>query len=136
MLSGTYPDVNRIIPQQSKTDIILNTREFLQAIERASLLAKDGKNNVVKFSIIGSQTIEITSISPEVGKVTEEIQASSIEGEEMKISFNAKYMLDSLRTIDSDEVKIRFTGAMSPFIIEPTDHEKSLYLILPVRTYQ
>ena len=96
MLSGTYPDVNRIIPQQSKTDIILKTREFLQAIERASLLAKDGKNNVVKFSIIGSQTIEITSISPEVGKVTEEIQASSIEGEEIKISFNAKYMLDSL----------------------------------------
>lgn len=136
LLSGTYPDVNRIIPQQSKTDIILNTKEFLHAIERASLLAKDGKNNVVKFSILPSKDIEISSISPEVGKVTEEIQASSIEGEDIKISFNAKYMLDTLRTIDSEEVKVRFTGAMSPFIIHPTDHEQSLYLILPVRTYQ
>uniref|UniRef100_UPI000C26AFFC DNA polymerase III subunit beta n=1 Tax=Mycobacteroides abscessus TaxID=36809 RepID=UPI000C26AFFC len=135
LLNGTYPDVNRIIPQQSKTDIILNTKEFLHAIERASLLAKDGKNNVVKFSVTPLSSVELSSISPEVGKVTEELQASSVEGEELKISFNAKYMLDTLRVIDSEEVKIRFTGAMSPFIIHPTDHEQSLYLILPVRTY-
>lgn len=136
LLNGTYPDVNRIIPQQSKTDIILNTKEFLHAIERASLLAKDGKNNVVKFSVFLSGEIEISSISPEVGKVTEELKATLVEGEELKISFNAKYMMDTLRVMDSDEVKIRFTGAMSPFIIHPTDHEQSLYLILPVRTYQ
>ncbi len=136
LLNGTYPDVNRIIPQQSKTDIILNTKEFLHAIERASLLAKDGKNNVVKFSVFLSGDIEISSISPEVGKVTEELKATLVEGEELKISFNAKYMMDTLRVMDSDEVKIRFTGAMSPFIIHPTDHEQSLYLILPVRTYQ
>lgn len=136
LLNGTYPDVNRIIPQQSKTDINLNTKEFLHAIERASLLAKDGKNNVVKFSVFSSGDIEISSISPEVGKVTEELKATLVEGEELKISFNAKYMMDTLRVIDSDEVKIRFTGAMSPFIIHPTDHEQSLYLILPVRTYQ
>ncbi|WP_134702309.1 DNA polymerase III subunit beta [Ammoniphilus sp. YIM 78166] len=135
LLNGTYPDVNRIIPQQSKTDIILKTKEFLHAIERASLLAKDGKNNVVKFSVTPHSSVELSSISPEVGKVTEELQASSVEGEELKISFNAKYMLDTLRVIDSEEVKIRFTGAMSPFIIHPTDHEQSLYLILPVRTY-
>lgn len=135
LLNGTYPDVNRIIPQQSKTDIILNTKEFLHAIERASLLAKDGKNNVVKFSVTPDSLVELSSISPEVGKVTEELQATTIEGEELKISFNAKYMLDTLRAIDSEEVKIRFTGAMSPFIIHPTEHEHSLYLILPVRTY-
>ncbi|MEW9672344.1 DNA polymerase III subunit beta [Ammoniphilus sp. 3BR4] len=135
LLNGTYPDVNRIIPQQSKTDIILNTKEFLHAIERASLLAKDGKNNVVKFSVSPDSLVELSSISPEVGKVTEELQATMIEGEELKISFNAKYMLDTLRVIDSEEVKIRFTGAMSPFIIHPTEHEHSLYLILPVRTY-
>ncbi|RXT08900.1 DNA polymerase III subunit beta [Ammoniphilus sp. CFH 90114] len=135
LLNGTYPDVNRIIPQQSKTDIILKTKEFLHAIERASLLAKDGKNNVVKFSVTPDSHVELSSISPEVGKVTEELQATSIEGEELKISFNAKYMLDTLRVIDSEEVKIRFTGAMSPFIIHPTENELSLYLILPVRTY-
>ncbi|RKD22871.1 DNA polymerase III subunit beta [Ammoniphilus oxalaticus] len=136
LLSGTYPDVNRIIPQKSKTDIILSTRAFLHAIERASLLAKDAKNNVVRFSITDATVIEVSSISPEVGKVTEEIEASSFDGEEINISFNAKYMIDALRTIDSDEVKIRFTGAMSPFMLNPTDHEQSLYLILPVRTYQ
>jgi len=136
LLNGTYPDVNRIIPSQSKTNIILNTKEFLHAIERASLLAKDGKNNVVKCSIDLGGVMEISSTSPEVGKVTDEIEVKSIEGEELKISFNAKYMLDTLRVMDSEEVQISFTGAMSPFIIQPTDTEHMLYLILPVRTYQ
>ena len=136
LLSGTYPDVSRIIPQNSKTKINLKTKEFLQAIERASLLAKDGKNNVVKLSIEPHSIIEITSHSPEVGKVTEELQASFHEGDELKISFNAKYMMDTLRVMDSEEVKIGFTGAMSPFIIQPIDNERTLYLILPVRTYQ
>jgi DNA polymerase III subunit beta len=136
LLNGTYPDVNRIIPQQSKTEVILPTKEFLHAIERASLLAKDGKNNVVKCSVDPEANMEISSNSPEVGKVTEEIAAISVDGEELKISFNAKYMQDTLRVIDSDEVKIKFTGAMSPFIIQPTDNDRILYLILPVRTYQ
>lgn len=136
LLNGTYPDVNRIIPQQSKTEVILPTKEFLYAIERASLLAKDGKNNVIKCSLDSNENLKISSHSPEIGKVTEEIQVISVEGEEIKISFNAKYMLDTLRVMDSEEVKIKFTGAMSPFVIEPTDTDRILYLILPVRTYQ
>jgi DNA polymerase III subunit beta len=134
LLSGTYPDVSRIIPQQTKTNVILKTKEFLHAIERASLLARDGKNNLVKFSIQPFSSIEVSSQSPEIGKVTEELQASFLEGDELKISFNAKYMLDTLRVIDSEEIKIGFTGAMSPFIVQPTDMDKVLYLILPVRT--
>ncbi|MFP3416627.1 DNA polymerase III subunit beta, partial [Bacillus sp. SIMBA_074] len=54
---------------------------------------------------------------------------------ELKISFNAKYMIDALRAIDSTEIKASFTGPMSPFVIRPTDHDWMLHLILPVRTY-
>ncbi|WCK54527.1 DNA polymerase III subunit beta [Aneurinibacillus sp. Ricciae_BoGa-3] len=136
ILDGTYPDTARIIPQNTKTEIVLSTKEFLGAIERASLLAKDGKNNVVRLFTQQDGTVEISSNTPEVGKVTEEVSPSSTEGEEVKISFNAKYMLDALRASDSPDIKIGFTGAMSPFIIRPTDHEWILHLILPVRTNQ
>lgn len=60
----------------------------------------------------------------------------SIEGEDLKISFNAKYMIDALRAIDSEEIEIAFTGAMRPFILRPQNEEESiLQLITPVRTY-
>ncbi|WP_027415077.1 DNA polymerase III subunit beta [Aneurinibacillus terranovensis] len=136
ILDGTYPDTSRIIPRHTKTEIILSTREFLGAIERASLLAKDGKNNVVRLFTRPDGVIEISSNTPEIGKVTEEIIPASMEGEEVKISFNAKYMLDALRASDSSEIKVGFTGAMSPFILRPTDHNWLLHLILPVRTNQ
>ncbi|KJD54016.1 DNA polymerase III subunit beta, partial [Bacillus amyloliquefaciens] len=69
LLDGNYPDTNRLIPQESKTNLIVNTKEFLQAIDRASLLAREGRNNVVKLSAAANESIEISSNSPEIGKV-------------------------------------------------------------------
>jgi DNA polymerase-3 subunit beta len=134
LLEGTYPDTSRIIPQTSKTTIVVETKQLLQAIERASLLAKDGKH-VVKLSTTGQQDIQISSNTPEVGKVIEQVQIKEITGEEIKISFNAKFILDALKAIDSSEITIGFTGAMSPFVLKPTDHDRTLHLVLPVRTY-
>ncbi|WP_456277189.1 DNA polymerase III subunit beta [Bacillus sp. AK128] len=135
LLDGNYPDTSRLIPTESKTDIYLNGKEFLQAIDRASLLAREGRNNVVKFSTLQSGVVEISSDSPEIGKVTEELQSDKIDGEELKISFSAKFMMDALKAIDGTEVKISFTGAMRPFFIQPVNDDKTLQLILPVRTY-
>ncbi|HJV17395.1 MAG TPA: DNA polymerase III subunit beta [Bacillales bacterium] len=135
LLEGNYPDTSRLIPNESKTDVIVKTKEFLQAIDRASLLAREGRNNVVKFSTFKNGFIEISSNTPEVGKVIEEIQTQSIEGEELKISFSAKYMMDALKALEGTDIKVSFTGAMRPFLIRPLHDESTLQLILPVRTY-
>ncbi|MGD8190570.1 DNA polymerase III subunit beta [Brevibacillus ginsengisoli] len=135
LLEGTYPDTSRIIPQGSKTEMTLNTKEFLQSIERASLLSREGKSNVVKLATLADGNVEISSNAPEIGKVMEVVYPVVLNGEELKISFNAKYMIDALRSIDSSEIRASFTGAMSPFIIRPTDNDWILHLILPVRTY-
>lgn len=135
LLEGNYPDTSRLIPTESKTDVIVNTKEFLQAIDRASLLAREGRNNVVKFSTIENSLIEISSNTPEIGKVIEEVQSETIEGEELKISFSAKFMMDALKALEGTDIKISFTGAMRPFVIRPLHDESILQLILPVRTY-
>jgi len=135
LLEGNYPDTNRLIPTESKTEIVVNAKEFLQSIDRASLLAREGRNNVVKFSTIGEDVIEISSFTPEIGKVVEELISESIQGEELKISFSAKYMMDALKALEGTEVKINFTGAMRPFVINPLNDDSILQLILPVRTY-
>lgn len=134
LLDGNYPETNRLIPTQSKTKIKMKTKELLHTIDRASLLAKDEKNNVVRLSTEGNM-IEISSNSPEIGNVVENISAISMEGEELKISFSSKYVMDALRAIEYDEITIDFTGAMRPFIIRPVEDDSILQLILPVRTF-
>ncbi len=135
LLEGNYPDTSRLIPTESKTEIIIKTKDFLQSIDRASLLARDGRNNVVKLSTFEDNQIEISSNSPEIGKVVEELSCESIDGEELKISFSAKYMMDALKVLDSTEIKTSFTGAMRPFLIRSINDDSMVQLILPVRTY-
>ena len=135
LLEGNYPDTSRLIPSEHKTSIVVNGRSLLQAIDRASLLAKEERNNIVRFSADEGKLIEISSNSPEVGKVEEMVEAIDVTGEELKISFSAKYMMDALRAIDGQDVEIQFTGAMRPFILKSVNDDTILQLILPVRTY-
>lgn len=135
LLDGNYPDTSRLIPTDSKTNMTINSRDFLQAIDRASLLAKEARNNVVKLSTLADKNIEISSNSPEIGKVSEEVQAAELLGEELKISFSAKYVMDALKALEGTEINVNFTGAMRPFVIRTTEDDSMLQLILPVRTY-
>ena len=135
LLEGNYPDTSRLIPNESKTTILVNSKSLLQAIDRASLLAREERNNVVRFSALSNGFIEVSSNSPEIGNVEEQIQAEEIDGEELKISFSAKYMMDALKAIDGQDVRILFTGAMRPFILKSVHDDSILQLILPVRTY-
>ena len=59
----------------------------------------------------------------------------SIDGEDLKISFSAKYMMDALKALEGTDIRVSFTGAMRPFVIRPLHDETILQLILPVRTY-
>ncbi|WP_163582197.1 DNA polymerase III subunit beta [Gracilibacillus saliphilus] len=135
LLDGKYPETSRLIPEESKTVIHADTKTLLQAVDRASLLAKDNHNNVIRLQTKDQQIVEISSNSPEIGKVEEEITVASMDGEELKISFSSKYMIDALKIMETEQVKIEFTGAMRPFIIKPIDHDQILQLILPVRTF-
>ncbi|MGC4378761.1 DNA polymerase III subunit beta [Fictibacillus sp. Mic-4] len=135
LLDGNFPDTSKLLPGDSKTTLVLGTKELLQAIDRASLLAREGRNNVVKLVTLNENELEISSNSPEIGKVFEHVAITSMVGEELKISFNAKYMMEALKAMDCSEIKILFTGAMRPFLIEPQNGDSIKQLILPVRTY-
>ena len=135
LLEGNYPDTSRLIPTDYKTTVTMEGKALLQAIDRASLLAREDRNNVVRFETIENNVVEISSNSPEIGKVEEEITVSALEGEGLKISFSAKYMMEALKAIEGQDVVIQFAGAMRPFIIRSIHDDAILQLILPVRTY-
>lgn len=136
LLEGNYPDVKRLIPTEFSTVVKVSSKEFYSAIERASLLASE--NHVIKLMTNENGTIEISSSTPELGKVQEEVGTSSLTGEQITISFSSKYMKEALKALACEEISLLFTGAMRPFIIKPgeeTEVESTLQLILPVRTY-
>src|SRR5699024_8634493 len=132
LLKGNYPETSRLIPDHSETTLFVDRRELIHTIERAALLANREQNNVVRLDTKEDNIIEVSSQSPEVGYVTEELNVNSFDGDDLKISFSSKYMLDTLKTIENEEVQINFTGAMRPFIIKVPNNESILQLILPV----
>lgn len=136
LLDGVYPDTSKIIPQQYKTELIINKKLLLDAIDRAYVLSREENTNIVNLRTMDNETIEISSSLSEYGQIKDEIATDKMDGEPLKISFNSKYMLDALKTVDSELIFIGFTGAMSPIIIKPEGDESMLHLILPYRTTQ
>jgi DNA polymerase-3 subunit beta len=134
ILDGTYPDTSKIIPTTFKTELVLDTKQLSESIDRAYLLSREEKTNIVRLQTLEDGSIEISSSSSELGKVTEQLAVSQFSGDPLKISFNSRYMLDILKVVESEQLHIGFTGAMSPIIIKPMDDSQSLYLILPYRT--
>lgn len=134
LLEGHYPDTSRLFPENYETKIEMSNSDFYHAIDRASLLAREGGNNVIKLST-GNNEVELSSTSPEIGTVKEDVDANAVEGSSIKISFNSKYMMDALKAIDNDEVEVEFFGTMKPFTLKPKDDDSVVQLILPIRTY-
>lgn len=134
LLEGNYPDTDRLIPDSSTTEVALEAQVLLGAVERASLLSHEGKNNVVKLSV-KDDTVEITGNSPEVGRVNEQVSAQSINGEDMEISFNPDYLKAALTTFGPVDITLKLISTLRPFVLVPTeDKNEFIQLITPIRT--
>lgn len=134
ILDGIYPDTSRIIPTTHKTELVLDTKNLSDSIDRAYLLSKEEKTNIVLLQTMEHGGIEISSSSSELGKVREELDLIDFKGESLRISFNSKYMLDVLKVVESEQLMIAFVGMMSPIILKPLDDSGAQYIILPYRT--
>lgn len=134
LLEGNYPDTNRLIPTSFNTEITFSVPTFLAAIERASLLSHEGRNNIVRLAIADNSVI-LYGNSPEIGKVEEELVYEKVSGDPLEISFNPDYMKDALRAFGDMSIKIQFISAIRPFTLEPSEGDVSfIQLITPVRT--
>lgn len=133
LLEGQFLNYRDIIREDHNTGVIVNKSEFQSSIERASLLAKEEKANLIKFTI-EENTINIESNS-EIGNVHEEINCK-IEGETLKIAFNARYIIEGIKALETENIRLNFAGSLSPCIINALDDDNYTYLVLPVRIAQ
>lgn len=132
LIDGQYPNYKQVIPQSCQTKVLLSTKSFSDSVERASLLARDSSHsNIVRLSV-EEERLWIDQAS-EIGKISEQMDIK-MEGTEVKVAFNAKFLLDVLKIIDSEEILIELSGPYGPGIIRPFNDPNYLYLVLPVRT--
>ncbi len=137
LLEGNYPETSQLIPDTADTTVELDAGSFLASIERASLLSHESRNDVVKLTLKPSENlVRISSDSPDIGTVEEEVATTALDGNDLEISFNPNYMKDALRSFGQTTVKISFTSPLRPFTLVPTeDGENFVHLITPVRTF-
>ena len=133
LLSGEYIDYRRIIPTEFKTEALAEKSSVQDAIERASLMAREGKNNLIKMSF--RENILKISSNAELGDVEEELEAS-LNGDGLDIAFNARYITDVIRNVPDDDLCMKFNSSVSPCVVVPQPGDDYLYLILPVRVFQ
>ncbi|MDO5018364.1 MAG: DNA polymerase III subunit beta [Lagierella massiliensis] len=130
LLDRNFFDYKDIIFSPSTCKVKVVKRELQDALERASLLAREEKANLIKISI-SENNIHVTSNS-EYGNVSENIFCEK-EGNDLDIAFNAKYLLDGLKVIDAQDCILNLTDSLKPCIIQPVDESGYFYLVLPVR---
>src|ERR1700730_10201355 len=130
LIEGTYPNYQQVIPGQSTTTITAKTQDLLFTTKMVSLFSKDAAN-VVKFKAEAGK-LTLTANTSEVGQNVAGVEAK-IEGQDLQVAFNSKYLLDVLAIIDSDEVTLGFTGPLNPGLIKPVGKDNYLYIIMPVR---
>ncbi|MBZ4687619.1 MAG: polymerase subunit beta [Clostridia bacterium] len=134
LIDGQFPVYQDVIPRDFSTLIKVHSADLIKSLERAILMSYDetkSSSNVIKLQLEGN-TLVISSQSSDLGYVHEEINVYS-EGEKIEIAFNGRYLLDILKVIGDENVKIKLNGSLSPAIFEGDTDSNYLCLILPLR---
>ncbi len=132
-IEGPYPPYDEIIPGESENYALVPRDEFVSALRRLSLFTP---SPTYLMRIFFSQNgLRLQASSPDVGEA-EEIVEASYAGEPMELAFNSQYILEIMRKLDSDQVKIYLYNASTAIRIEPAEFEEDeelLYLLMPIK---
>lgn len=130
LLEGEFISYNKILPKDFTSTAVINKEQFISTLERAQLLARADRNNLVKFDL--KETSMLITSNSEIGNIKENITIS-LEGADILIAFNARYIMDALKAVTDDFIKIKFNSSISPCVITPNENDEYFYLVLPVR---
>ena len=130
LLEGDFIDYNAAIPLSASTTAEVNVRSLIESIERTSLIITDRTKSPIRC-IVDSGIIKLSSVTS-IGTASDKLGAD-IKGKRVEIGFNNRYLLEALRSCDTDEVLINLNGSLSPAVIVPPEGDSFLYLILPVK---
>ena len=130
MVDGDFPDYKRVIPEEGKNKAIINKDLFLHALKRISILSSE-KSKGIKINL-NNDTLDLTSSNPDLGDAKEAIDVI-YNGDDISIGFNAKYIIDILQVIKTENIILSLKDNISPGRINPEGDEDHISVIMPMR---
>ena len=137
LLQGTFPNYEQLIPQSYTTRAVMDLPTVLRAARTASIFARDG-SNIIRMHLMPAEAdteppkVEISARSEEVGDNEDTVDLDEIEGEEGKIAFNSRYLLDVLSVLEKGKVALETTTSSSPGVFKPTDSDDYIHVVMPM----
>lgn len=137
LLQGTFPNYEQLIPQSYTTRAVMDLPTVLRAARTASIFARDG-SNIIRMHLMPAAAdteppkVEISARSEEVGDNQDVVDLDEIEGEEGKIAFNSRYLLDVLAVLEKGKVALETTTSSSPGVFKLTDSEDYIHVVMPM----
>lgn len=131
LIEGEYPNYQEIIPQNFKTKVTVKKEDFLTHIKTASLFS--GKINEIKFLISPTKkSIQISAQNSDIGESKSEL-AAKVDGTEMEVSFNYKFLIDGILNIKSSEIMFDVSGEDGPCVLKPVGTADYIYVVMPIK---
>ena len=137
LLQGTFPNYEQLIPQTYQTRVVFDLEKLLRAARTAAIFARDG-SNIIRLQILPagdgqpSGKVIISAQSEEVGDNQDEVDPDGIEGDESKIAFNSRYLLEVLSVLERGTVALETTTSSSPGVFKPTDSDDYIHVVMPM----
>lgn len=130
LIEGRYPDYNRLIPKNLSLEATVGRETLLSCLKRVSLMSNQ-KSKGVTLSL-NEGRLEISSNNPDLGDAKEELEVN-YDGDELKIGFNARYILDVLNSIEDENIQIMLNDQMSPGLMKPSGDGNHTCVVMPMR---
>lgn len=130
LIEGQFPNFEKVIPTEHNKKLIIPTQQFEQSLKRVAIVAKENSNRAVVQVEDGK--LIITAESGTVGKAHEEVEIVK-EGEDTKMAFSARYLLDVLGVVDTEAIEVELTGEVNQALIRPQGRDDYLYVVMPMQ---
>lgn len=136
LIEGNYPNTQTLVPEGLKTTIIMDTKALMEGIDRACVFSSEWKHNNVHLEVMDNLTLKVSSNSTEIGMIEELQKIDHLEGHSssMHLSMDGEFLIDALKGIEEEKVKISFDSMLKPIVLKPLHSSAFLHLISPLRS--
>ena len=134
LINGTYPNTSNLLPKDYLVKLHFNINQFYDVVDRVSILTSDKDKNTVTLETDGNNLI-MKSSSAEIGRVEEKMTITKDQDIDVKVSFSSKYMMDALKSFNTETVELHFVGEIKPILLKSDEDDSLTQLVLPIRTY-
>jgi DNA polymerase-3 subunit beta len=138
LIEGQFPNYEPVVPKRDAwtARAVVDREAFLAGTRRASIFARDSAN-IVKVEVGGDGSdgsgIAITAHAADVGDNADSLEAA-VEGSPTTIAFNARYLIDVLANLGSDDAALELSGPLAPGVVRGVGKDDYVHVIMPVRT--